>query len=384
MTAMGAGASGTEACGLDVERAGGDTLAVRLRGAWRLGCSLPGAEEVLGRVEDGVRRIALDGSQISGWDTGLLAFVVQLVRAGRERELETDLAGLPAGVRRLVDLAFAVPAQQGAERTKERPSWLARIGAACLRSVEGLLRTLTFVGEAALAFGRLLRGKARFRRSDLWLAMQDCGARALGIVGLISFLIGLILAFMGAIQLELFGAELYVANLVAIGMAREMSAMMTGIVLAGRTGAAYAAELGTMTVNEEIDALRTFGIPPMDFLVLPRMLALMLMTPLLAVYANVLGIFGGFVVGVGLLGIAPVLYWTQTLESVDLSDFSVGLIKATVVGALVALAGCMRGMQSGRSAEAVGLATTSAVVTGIVMIIVSEAIFAVVFQVLGI
>ncbi len=382
--APGASAGEVEACGLDVERVAGDTLVVRLRGAWRVGSKLPGVEQVLGRLDGGVRRIALDGSGISAWDTALLSFVVPLVRAARERQLETDLAGLPLGVRRLVDLAFTVAARKRAPATSVRQSWLARVGSDSLASLAGAREMLTFLGEAVLAFARLFRGRARFRRRDLWLAMQECGARALGIVGLISFLIGLILAFMGAIQLQSFGAELFVADLVAIGMAREMSAMMTGIVLAGRTGAAYAAELGTMTVNEEIDALRTFGISPLDFLVLPRMLALMLMTPLLAVYANVLGILGGFVVGAGLLGIAPVLYLTETMQSVEVADFAVGLTKAAVVGALVALAGCMRGMQCGRSAEAVGLATTSAVVTGIVMIIVSEAVFAVVFQALGV
>lgn len=378
-----AGAREPGAGRIDVREGAGEVLEVRLSGPWRMERGLPRADEVLSRASTGTQRIALDGSQVSAWDTALLAFLVGLVRGGRERGVAVELAGLPAGVTRLVGLAFAVPPHE--ERAEDTEGgWLERVGAYSLEGAHGVRAVLVFLGEATLAFGRLLAGRARFRAVDLWHEIQECGVKALGIVGLVSFLIGLILAYMGAVQLEMFGAELYVANLVAIGMAREMSAMMTGVVLTGRTGAAYAAQLGTMTVNEEIDSLRTLGISPMEFLVLPRMLALILMTPLLAVYANVLGILGGFVVGTGLLDITPGRYWHQTLDSVDASDFGVGLIKAAVVGALVAIAGCLRGLQSGRSAEAVGLATTSAVVTGIVLIVISEAVFAVLFQALGI
>jgi phospholipid/cholesterol/gamma-HCH transport system permease protein len=203
-------------------------------------------------------------------------------------------------------------------------------------------------------------------------------------VSLISFLVGLILAFMGAVQLRQFGAQIYVADLVGLGMAREMGAMMTGIIMAGRTGAAFAARLGTMTVNQEIDALTTMGLPPMEFLVLPRILALVLMTPLLCVYAVLLGMLGGALVGVWMLDLGFMQYYQQTLYALRLMDFVAGLIKGGVFGVLVALAGCLRGMQCGRSASAVGEAATSAVVTGIVWIIVSEAILTVIYDVLGV
>jgi phospholipid/cholesterol/gamma-HCH transport system permease protein len=196
--------------------------------------------------------------------------------------------------------------------------------------------------------------------------------------------VGLILAFVGAVQLKLFGAQIYVADLVGIGMAREMGAMMTAIVMAGRTGAAFAAQLGTMVVNEEIDALKTLGIAPMEFLVLPRMLALVLMLPLLCLYANLMGILGGGLIGVGLLDISPMAYLNQTRAALNLTQFVVGLVKAGVFGVLVALSGCLRGMQSGRSASAVGEAATSAVVTAIVSIIVSDAILTVIFDRIGI
>jgi phospholipid/cholesterol/gamma-HCH transport system permease protein len=239
------------------------------------------------------------------------------------------------------------------------------------------------MGEAVLSLGRFLTGRAQYQRADLVLFLQDCGAQALPIVSLISFLVGMILGYVGVQQLALFGAEIYVANLVAIAMAREMACIMTGIIMAGRTGAAFAAQLGTMTVNEEIDALQTLGISPMDFLVLPRILALIVMMPLLCLYADLMGILGGAVVGIAGSDITPAQYWTQTVGALNLRHIGVGVFKGAIFGILVALAGCLRGMQSGRSASAVGLAATSAVVTGIVLIIVSDAIFAVVFATLG-
>jgi phospholipid/cholesterol/gamma-HCH transport system permease protein len=367
---------------LEFEAPRDGTLRVRLLGSWKLGDALQSSDDFLGRVT-GCRRVVLEGGSISEWDTGLLTFVVRIRRELDAREIELDTGELPDGARRLLELAHAVEPHEGSA-ARPRRSPLARVGAAAIAGWSETRAILEFLGEATLSFGRLLRGRARYRRRDLWLAVQECGPEALGIVTLISFLIGAILAFMGAVQLELFGAEIYVADLVAIGMAREMSAMMTGIIVAGRTGAAYAAQLGTMTVNEEIDALKVLGLSPMDYLVLPRMLALMLMMPLLALYANLMGIGGGLVVGVTVLDIAPAQYWSETLVAADLTDFAVGLVKATVIGVLVAVAGCMRGLQSGRSASAVGQSATSAVVTAIVMIIVSEALFAVIFEALGI
>ncbi len=188
---------------------------------------------------------------------------------------------------------------------------------------------------------------------------------------------------MGAVQLRQFGAQIYVADLVGLATVREMGAMMAAIIMAGRTGAAFAAQLGTMTVNEEIDALKTLGISPMEFLVLPRMLALIVMMPLLCLYADLVGMIGGLIVGVGMLDITFVEYFNQTVEAVGLNDIAMGVIKSAVFGVLVALSGCMRGMQSGRSASAVGVAATSAVVTAIVLIIVTDAVFAVVTNIIG-
>jgi phospholipid/cholesterol/gamma-HCH transport system permease protein len=223
-----------------------------------------------------------------------------------------------------------------------------------------------------------------FRRTDLMLMLETCGGQALPIVSLISFLVGLILAFVGAIQLELFGAQIYVADLVGIAMVRLMAAIMTGIVMAGRTGGAFAAQLGTMQVNQEIDALRTMGISPMEFLVLPRMLALMIMMPLLCLYANIMGIFGGMVVGVYMLDIGFIQYFNETVAAVRFWDFGIGIFSGFLFGIIVALAGCMRGMECGRSASAVGDAATSAVVTAIVGIILTTAMITIICNILGI
>ncbi len=261
---------------------------------------------------------------------------------------------------------------------------MSRVGEASLETVKSTGEMLAFLGEAFLALLKLLRGKARFRLCDLTLLIQECGAQALPIVSLVSVLVGLILAFVGAVQLKLFGAQIYVADLVGIGMAREMGAMMTAIVMAGRTVAAFAAQLGTMEVNEEIDALKTLGISPMEFLVLPRMLALVLMLPLLCLYADLMGILGGAIIGIGTLNLSPVEYFNETVSALNLTQFMAGLIKAGVFGVLVALSGCLRGMQCGRSASAVGEAATSAVVTAIVSIIVSDALLTVIFDRIGV
>ena len=290
---------------------------------------------------------------------------------------------MSAGVKRLIKIATAVPEKE-THGEKAREPFLSMLGGKTIQLSRSATEILAFIGEASLAFIKLLVGKARFRRSDLGLIIQECGAQALPIVSLISFLVGLILAFMGAVQLKLFGAQILVADMVGIAMVREMGAMMTGIIMAGRTGAAFAAQLGTMQVNEEIDALTTLGISPIEFLVIPRMLALVLMMPLLTLYSNLMGMLGGFFVGITMLDITPTQYFIQTQGAVDLTNISLGVIKSVVYGIMIALTGCLRGIQCGRSASAVGAATTSAVVTSIVLIVISCGIFAVISNALGI
>src|SRR5262249_10047453 len=306
---------------------------------------------------------------LAGWDSRLLTFLLSVLRRSTQLGVEVDRHGLPEGVRRLLALATAVPARPARSSSEPEPI-LARVGDAAIAWWIGCGETLAFIGEAFLSLVRLFAGKARFRRSDFLLVVQDSGARSLPIVALINFLVGLILGFVGAIQLRRFGAQIYIADLVGIGMLRDIAPIMTGIIVTGRTGASFAAQLGTMEANEEIDALRTLGIPPMEFLVLPRLLALSLMMPLLCLYADLLGIAGGLVVAGSMLDISPMQYLLETKRAVHLNDLFLGLFMSAVFGVLVAVTGCMRGIRSGRSASAVGEATTSAVVTGIVSIVV--------------
>ncbi|MBN2450064.1 MAG: ABC transporter permease [Lentisphaeria bacterium] len=296
---------------------------------------------------------------------------------------EMEVSRLRPGIRELLRLATAVPEQEPVS-TGRREGVLSWLGRLALEQVSAWWDGVGFLGSVTLACLRALRGRARFRGRDVWLMLGACGPDALPIISLISFLMGLILAFVGAVQLRLFGAEIYVADLVAIGVVRAMGAIMTGIVMAGRSGAAFAAQLGTMEVNEEIDAFRTMGIDPIEFLVLPRLLALTLMMPLLCLYADVMGILGGLAVGVGLMRIGLVQYVVETRRIVGLNDLGVGLFMSVVFGILIALAGCLRGLQSGRSSAAVGQAATRAVVTGIVWIVVATAIITVLCNALGV
>jgi len=370
---------------LSLARSADGELVLTLAGSWRLADGIPARDEVdqLLAASPAPARLRYDARAVRDWDSGLLVFLSGVDEAAAARNVEVDASGLPDGAKRLLALASAVPEQKGARRGDARPGFVTRLGQASLELVSELRDALAFLGDVTLAFGRLVVGRARWRRSDFWLTVQETGANALPIVSLISFLVGVILAYVGAVQLQQFGASIFVANLVAIGMTREMGAMMTAVIMAGRTGAAFAAQLGTMRVSEEIDALKTMGFPPMEFLVLPRMLALMLMLPLLAIYANVLGMLGGGVIGVLMLDLGPAEYWHQTANSIGMPSLVAGMIKAVAFGVLIALAGCLRGMQCGRSASAVGAATTSAVVTAIVLIIVSDSILTVIYDLVG-
>ena len=371
--------------GLSMTTQATDTLLVKLSGEWKITEPLPATADVEKALESarGIRRISFDTKDLGAWDSGLLTSLIKIFEVCSRAKIEVVKEGLPEGVRRLISLATAVPERKGARKEAKKEAFLSMVGGEAVAFYRSLLEILDFLGEASLAFSRLLRGKASFRRSDLWLLLQECGGQALPIVSLITLLVGLILAFVGAIQLKLFGAQVYVADIVAIAMVRVMGAIMTGIIMAGRTGAAFAAQIGTMQVNEEIDALETMGISPVDFLVLPRMIALIIMMPLLCLYADIMGILGGFIVGVGMLDIGPMEYLIRTQESLNLTTVWIGLFHSAVFGVLVALAGCLRGMQCGRSASDVGYAATSAVVTGIISIIVATAIITFMCEVLG-
>ncbi len=369
-----------------LSRSDGD-LVVHLAGDWRLRHSSLKTENLLDSVTRSPKpnRIVFDVESLGFWDSSLLTFLEHLGEIARKAGIEQDRSGLPAGVQRLLKLAEAVPEKEGARGSAAaRVGILARIGTMAIDVASAAGEFLDFFGRVMIAFMQLLRGKARFRTSDLMLAIEECGASALGIVSLISYLVGVILAFMGAVQLQQFGAQIYVADLVAIGVTRDMGAMMTAIIMAGRTGAAFAAALGTMKVTQEIDALSTMGISPLEFLVMPRVIALVVMMPLLCLYSDFVAILGGTTIGVGMLGIGFVAFIREAAHAVTMTDVIGGLVKGTVYGALIAISGCLRGFQCGNSSSAVGDAATQAVVMSIVLIVTACGTFAVIFNILGI
>lgn len=364
------------------DRGDAGSLVVRLAGDWHIRDGVPGHDGVDPALE-GVVQVRVDGAGIGAWDSSLASWVLVLAEACRARGATLDLSGLPEGAAKLMAVAIAVPERMGTGKDGQRVGFIEQLGRSTIRSARDIGETVGFIGEATRAFGGLFTRRARFRGSDLALLIQECGAEALPIVTVISLLMGLILAFVGAVQLAQFGADIYVANLVVIAMAREMAAVMTAIVLAGRTGAAFAAQIGAMQGNEEIDALQTLGVSAMEFLVLPRMLALILMTPLLCIYANLMGVIGGLVVAMGMLDVSVTGYLIQTQGAASLGDFAIGIGKSAVFGVIIAVSGCLQGIKAGRSAAAVGQATTTAVVTGILFIIIADGLFAVLFNILG-
>jgi len=362
------------------------TLLLRLSGDWHSSGQLLSFEKTRAQLSSppALNLVQFDVAELGEWDSVLAVFLMKILDACLRSGIAVEASGLPAGVRKLLELAAPENQRSGVPRGKARRSFLERTADAALSDIKGIAAVLGFLGEATVAFSRLLRGKAKFRRSDLVTCIQDAGAQALPIVSLISFLVGMILAFVAAIQLKVFGAQILVADVVGIGMVRVMGAVMSGVIMAGRTGAAFAAQLGTMQVNEEIDALETLGFAPAEFLVLPRILSLMLMMPLLCIYSDLLGMLGGMLVGVGVLNLGFVEYYQQSKNALDLIHFGIGIFQSFIFGILVAVAGCLRGMQCERSASAVGYAATSAVVTGIVSIVVATLVVTFACQVLGI
>lgn len=361
------------------------TLIVDLQGNWLMEGSNPVPQSICEQLKrDTPEKVSFNTSKLGDWDSSILTYLLAIGDYSHRTGVEFDPSGLPLGVQQLLTLARAVPATKQEAAVSEKESFLVRVGDEAVDFLKSLGELLSFIGEAALPLCQTVFGRVRFRASDLGVFIQETGAYAVPIVSLISFLVGVILAFVGIIQLELFGAQVFVADLVGIAMVRLMGAVMTGIIMAGRTGAAFAAQIGTMQVNEEIDALKTLAISPIDFLVLPRLIALTLMMPLLTLYADLMGVAGGAVIASGFYDINLVIYFNRVIEAVTLNDLFIGLFLGFVFGILVALSGCLRGIQCGRDASAVGDATTSAVVTSIVAIIVATVIIIVLCAIIGI
>jgi phospholipid/cholesterol/gamma-HCH transport system permease protein len=332
-------------------------------------------------LASGAQSLRFDIARLGQWDSALIAFLSGLRDAAERSGVTFDEAGLPAPARRLLSLV-ARPA-----RVPSPPSPLSvptRVGLAAIGVFEECVEIASLVGETCLRGVAALGGRAAMRGTDLLDCLRDAGPGALPIVTIVNLLVGGILAFVGAVQLRSFGADIYVASLVGIAVVREMAALMTAIIMSGRTGGAYAANIATMQGNEEIDALRAVGIPVFDYLILPRVLALTGMMPILYLYGCAVGIFGGFIVAVATLDLSPIAFIDATRSAVSGSQFGLGLAKSVAFGALIAIAGCRVGLRAGRSAADVGRAATTAVVASIVGVIALDAIFALCANALGI
>jgi phospholipid/cholesterol/gamma-HCH transport system permease protein len=350
----------------------GGTIIVVLAGDWRLESEPPHFAALLDPIPT-VQTVGFDATALGDWDSSLLVFLLQARDWCEAHDVAFDMAELPGRIARLLELARSVPEHIEAGDTAA-PSRIAQLGSAGIEVWDGALAAVAFAGEVTDAFIRLLLRRARMRWRDFWVVVQSNSSGALPIVTLIALLVGVIIAFLGVVVLKRFGAGFYVSYLVGYGMLRELGALMTGIILAGRTGAAFAAELGSMKITEEIDAYTTLGVSPIDHLVLPRVLGIFLMMPLLTIYADFIGIMGGMLVAVTLLDLSPTQFFGGLLTAVTLSDGLLGVFKGTIFGVIIGVAGCMKGLQTGSDAGAVGRSATSAVVLGITLIIVANAV----------
>ena len=331
----------------------------------------------------GIKKVILQGKYLTSWDSSLSAYLYKIIKFAQEKGLNVSYEELPSDLKSLLDLALSVDRKPEKSLVVKR-ELLEDIGLKTISFFRIISKGLIFCGSICRSMGNFFRGRAVIRGVDFISALDECGPKALLIVSLISFMVGVILAFVGSIQLKTFGAQIYVASLVTIGMIRIMGAIMVGVIMAGRTGASYAATIGTMQVNEELDALKTMGIPAVDFLVLPRVFSLFIAMPILVMIADFMGMAGGAFVGTFLLEISSEEYWKYALSAFGLTNFLVGIFHGVVFGIIISICGCYYGIFCGRNADSVGKATTKAVVSSIVWMIVLTGIITWMCEVLNI
>ncbi|HTL67185.1 MAG TPA: ABC transporter permease [Lacunisphaera sp.] len=358
----------------------GETMVLRVEGDWRIAEEHPTWENTMTGARP--QRVRVEAGGVGGWDSSLALFISGARRWSARHGVELAERGVPVEAGRLADLLAAKA--HPTEAHARVPDLVTGVGLTTVKLWAETKELAQLVGECVYSVGRFVRGQAQFRWRDSFSEMQQCGAMALPIVGLISFLVGVTLAYTGSIVVRQYGGDIWIADMVGLAVVREMGPVMAAVVLAGRTGAAFAATLGNMKANEEIDALETLGVSPVDFLVMPRISALFWMMPFLTLYSDGLGVLGGMAVAAARpLNIPPNLFWAEMQTIVDLSDISTGLIKGAAFGLLIGLAGCWRGLQADRSAVGVGQAATAAVVTSVLLMTVADAVFAVIFNILG-
>jgi len=333
-------------------------------------------------ADPAIRSVRIEPSPEWKWDSEDAAFVARIERLLQGSGRPVALLGLPADLRKLIGLAAGGPATPHERGHSE--SRLARIGLKVAHDAVDGASLVQLLGQVVLLAPRFLTGRARFQRGEMLEVLAESGSRALLIVAVVNVLMGAILAFIGAVELRTFGAGIYVADLVGIASVRELTPILSAIVLAGRTGASFAARIAAMQNNEEVDALTTLGVSAEEFLVLPRVMALSLLMPLLYVYGCAFALLGGVCIASPLLHMSFDAYTAETQQAITGANFAIGGLKALVFGALVALVGCHCGLHAERSAAGVGTATTTSVVTSIVAIIAIDAVFAVCANALGV
>ncbi|MDO8313301.1 MAG: MlaE family lipid ABC transporter permease subunit [Sideroxyarcus sp.] len=351
---------------------------VRCTGAW----TVQGIAQLEQQLKDIAWPVAvdleIDSSAISALDTSGAWLLHRTVRALEQQGRSVRIIGLRAESSSLLNLISACELLP--PTAQSNTGLLASIGKQSWRGLENMSGMLAFVGESAIAMMRLIVHPRRIRWRTIFHNMQSAGFEALPIVGLLSFLMGVVIAYQGADQLQRFGANIYIADMVGLAMLRELSPLLTAIIVAGRSGSAYAAQIGTMKVTEEIDALRTIGISPQELLVLPKMIALVIALPLLTVFADVTGILGGMIMARSQLDVSFGVFIDRLGDAVSLSSFLTGIVKAPVFAAIIALVGCYQGFRVGGSADSVGRQTTLSVVQAIFLVILADALFSLVFN----
>lgn len=328
-------------------------------------------------------RLIVDASEIGYCDCSGIGLFLEFHRRQKKRGGEVEIKDLRSEFQQLLKLFDPADFENLIEQRPNPVTFPEGAGAAAVHFLKDLRSLVAFVGEIAISLPRSLPNFRAIRWKEVFHTFETAGVNALPIIALISFIMGLILAFQAAIPMRQFGADIFVADLVALSMLRELGPLMTGIVLVGRSGSAFAAEIGTMKVNEEVDALTTMGIDPVKFLIIPRIIAALIVTPLLAVYADLVGLMGGSLVMIS-LGFPLITYVHQVLTAVTYVDFAGGVVKSFVFGIVVSAMGCFRGLQTTTGASAVGEAATRSVVSGIILIVIIDGIFSVVYYYLGI
>lgn len=365
---------------------GKDEVLVSAGGAWKVANIAP-LDSALERLVPPPRTaVTFDVSAIEGLDTGGAWLIHRTMKRLREADIEVRLTGLKPDHAILLESVAAndKPAQAAAPSGSAVLEMIRHLGAGTADAAGELQRLVAFLGLIMLTLARTLARPRRLRLTSLLYHAEQVGLNAMPIVGLITFLIGVVLAYQGATQLRRFGAEVFVVDLIGISMLRELGILLTAIIVAGRSGSAFTAQIGSMKVHEEVDAMRTIGLDPMELLVLPRLLALVLTLPLLAFFADLMGLLGGALMAWVALDISPALFIERLREAVDLSTFLVGIVKAPVFAFLIAMVGCFEGLRVVGSAESVGRMTTRSVVESIFLVIVVDAAFSVFFATMGI